>query len=282
MIYIIKASGEKERFNKNQVIATLLKAGASQKFANEVVAELVKKLYNEISSKEILKIILSLLEKQPEVWARYDLKRAIMSLGPSGFPFEEYFAQILKNYGYNVKVGQILKGKNITHEVDIVAHKVKKYMIECKYHNKRGIQTKSKDALYTYARFLDLKGSKNFDFPWLATNTKCSFGVKKYAKGVNMKITSWKYPKKGNLQELIMKKGLYPITILKSIGEKTKEKLYHAKIMIAKDLAGYNLDSLMKKTGLSAEMLKKIIDEANKIIGVYFSEQRKTEKVRGQ
>lgn len=267
MIHIIKASGEREKFNGRQIVETLLKAGASLEFANDVLKKLEEQIYEGITSKEILKKTLKLLEKNPDVWARYDLKRAIMSLGPSGFPFEEYFAQILKNYGYEVRVGDIMKGKKITHEVDIIAHKVKRYMIECKYHNRVGIHTKSKSALYTYARFLDLK--ENFDFPWLATNTRCSPDVLEYAKSVNMKITSWKYPVGESLQDLIMKKGLYPITILKSVKGADKEKLYEAKIMLAKDLAGQNLKKLAVKTGLSEVVLQGIVNEANKIVGVY-------------
>ena len=43
---------------------------------------------------------------------------------------------ILKEQGYSVKVGEIVKGKCVTHEVDVIAladhHH---FMIECKYHN---------------------------------------------------------------------------------------------------------------------------------------------------
>ena len=35
---------------------------------------------------------------------RYDLKRAIMSLGPHGFTFEEFFSQLLQNYDYETKI----------------------------------------------------------------------------------------------------------------------------------------------------------------------------------
>jgi predicted RecB family endonuclease len=55
-----------------------------------------------------------------------------MSLGPSGFLFEQFFSEILKNYGYKTKINVFLKGKIITHEIDIIAEKNKKYMIECK------------------------------------------------------------------------------------------------------------------------------------------------------
>ncbi len=58
------------------------------------------------------------------------------------------------------------------------------------------------------------------------------------------------------MQELIEAKGLFPITIFKTINEKTKEKLFKAKIVLAKDLTKYKIDGLIKKTGLNKNVLK--------------------------
>ncbi len=267
MTYITKASGKKERFDKKKIFKTVLKAGASEQFAEKIADKVEKKIYEGITTKKILEIGLKLLKDKPEIAARYDLKRAIMSLGPSGFPFEEFFSQILKNYGYETKVGNILNGKNINHEVDIVARKKFVYMIECKYHNALGIYTKSKVALYTYARFLDLKNNLKFKFdsPWLVTNTRCSLDAINYAKSVNMKITSWQYPKNESLQKLIEEKKLYPITMLKSVKGFVKKRLSQSKIVLAKSLIDNDLKELKKKTNLSEDILKKIVEEAHKI-----------------
>jgi len=182
-----------------------------------------------------------------------------MALGPSGFPFEQFFGDILKNYGYEVNVGNFMKGKIIMHEVDIIAKKEKSYMIECKYHNEPGTSTTLHPALYTYARFLDLRDKP--DMPWLVTNTKCSLDAENYARGVGLKITSWNYPKNKSLQKLINLKKLYPITILKSISDSTKEKLFLSKIVIAKNLLNYSAENLMKKTDLSEKEINKILEE---------------------
>ena len=40
--------------------------------------------------------------------------------------------------------------------------------------------------------------------------------------------------------------------------------------MLAKDLAGQNLKKLAVKTGLSENVLHEIVNEANKIVGVYW------------
>jgi hypothetical protein len=167
---VIKSSGEEERFNHRKIYSTVIDAGGSKKLAKEAVDE-VKKYYREgMETKKILKLLLDFLKKEPGVSPRYDLKRAIMSLGPTGFPFEDFFARVLEYHGYKTKTDRHLKGKVITHEVDIVAVKKKKWMVECKYHNENGTISRLHPAMYTYARFLDLSRQK-FDGGWLVTNT---------------------------------------------------------------------------------------------------------------
>jgi len=269
MVQILKADGTLEDFKKSKIEKTVLKAGGSKELAKEVSLNVAKKIKKGISTKEILKLTLKSLKKDPCVAKRYNLKRAIMLLGPHGFTFEEFFSQLLQNYGYKTKVGLHLRGKATTHEVDIIAENKKKYMIECKYHNRAGKHSNSKVAMYTYARFLDLHNYKKnkINQGWLATNTKCTPHAIEYAKGVGLKITSWKYASDNekNLQELIEFRKLYPITILSSVIGHIKEKLAQAKIVLAKDIITYNIHELKEKTGLKEKELRKVLDEANSI-----------------
>ncbi len=263
MKYLIKESGERERFDKKKIEHTCIKAGASRQLAKEIANKVEKRVYNGMRSRKVLRLILKLLKTNPEIALKYDLKRAIMSLGPDGYFFEEFFSQILQNYGYETSVGVFLKGKIIEHEVDIIAKKKLIAMIECKYHNHLGNYTKSKEAMYTYAKFLDLKSNKQnkIDYPWLVTNTKCSPHAKQYAKGVKLKITSWNYPNKESLQKLIENKKLYPITILKSVNNHIKDSLFKVKIVLAKDLLNRDINKLAKKTSIDERRLRKIISE---------------------
>lgn len=263
---VVKASGEFERFNSRKVYLGILRAGGSRGLARDTIVELKKKVKDCIATERILDIILTVLKREPDVAARYDLKRAIMSLGPHGFAFEVYFSQILEEYGFDTKTSNMIRGKRIMQEIDIIATKKYAYMIECKYHNKTGNYTGLKEAMYTYARFLDVK-KKKLDYSWLATNTHCSNKAIKYSKGVGQKITSWGYPKKGNLKDLIEKKGLYPITIIKYVSPEVKEQLYKAKIMLAKDLGKYSAKELSEKTGISEKMISKILIEVKEICG---------------
>ena len=263
-MYVIKSTGEKEAFNPGKIMRTLLRAGASKETANEIIRKVRSNAYNGIPTREILNSALDMLKgSNPGVCARYDLKRAILNLGPTGFPFEKFFAEVLKNYGYGVQTDRIIKGKLISHEIDVVAKKDRTYMVECKYHNAPGIYTDVKVALYVYARFLDLRDK--FDVPWLATDTNFSRSVIRYAEGVGMKLTSWKYPKKESLSEMITQKKLYPITVLKSVNNPIKIKLSQAGIMLTKNLIDIEINKLKRVTGLPINTLQKIVQEAKSI-----------------
>tara|TARA_Y100000310_G_scaffold282789_1_gene304282 strand:+ start:1377 stop:2195 length:819 start_codon:yes stop_codon:yes gene_type:complete len=270
MVQVLKADGTFEAFKKSKIEHTVLKAGGSKKFAKEIANKVAQRVHKGTSTRHILKYTLKLLRKHPHIEKKYDLKRAIMSLGPHGFTFEEFFSQVLKNYGYETKVGLILKGKATTHEVDIIAKKDKKYMIECKYHNRIGNNTNVRVVMYTYARFLDLNNNAKHKFNqgWLVTNTTCTPHAIEYSKGVGLKITTWNYASKGGktLQQLIMEKKLYPITILHSVRGRIKDKLAYAKIVLAKDILTDSFQELKKKTRLRNRDLKILFEEAKQVL----------------
>ena len=272
---IVKASGEKEKFSEKKLYQSLKRAKVQHSLADRVSKEIAKKISPGISSEEILNQVTSHLKKESPILAiRYSLKKAIMELGPTGFPFEGYVAEILKQYDYNTKVRKIVKGYCIDHEIDVVAEKEKKnFMIECKYHNSRGSHSDVKAALYVYARFLDVKSAWEqvpnhryfFHQVWLVTNTRCTSEAICYAKCVGLKIISWRYPKNESLEYLIEKKGLYPITVLLSLTKEAKEKLAEKQIVLAKDLLKYSIGNLVKITGLKSNIIKKLQEEAKKL-----------------
>ena len=239
-------------------------AGASKRLINETVFLVKSKIKQNTTTEEILNITLKNLKKEPGVAERYNLKRAIMNLGPTGFPFEEFIAEILRNYGYKTTTDMKLKGKVVYQEVDVIAEKDKKFMIECKYHNEPGTDTRLQPAMYTYARFLDLTQHK-FDQPWLITNTKCTSDAIGYARGVNLKITSWNFPREESLLRLITQKNLYPVTILFLTNE-IKEKLIMNKIVLLKTLTEKNLTELYKLTNIPIKELEKIQNKAREVL----------------
>ena len=119
-----------------------------------------------------------------------------MLMGPSGFNFESYIAQILEGHGYKIEsIRTKLKGRCVEHEIDLIAvspAEARRIMVECKYHNFSGAYTGLKDALYTHARFLDLNGGdkRQFDNEMLVSNTKISQDALQYAKCVEQHVLS--------------------------------------------------------------------------------------------
>lgn len=236
-IKIIKADGTTEYFSAEKVMGSLQRAGADYQTALRIVEEIKPKLYQYIPSFEIYRQIMALLKKsQQNIAERYDLKRAVMELGPTGYPFEKFFAEVLRVNGYETITNQIIMGHCVRHEVDIVANKEKdKFMIECKFHNQPGVRTDIKVALYVYARFLDVK-KEGFTVPWLVTNTKATQEVIAYAGCVGMKVTSWDYPMGESLRELIDKSGLHPVTAKVGLSQKQKQALLEQGVVFCRDL----------------------------------------------
>lgn len=279
---VTKASGEQEEFNPEKLKQTCMRAGAPEWLAGKVVAEVEKKLFEGISTKQILDIALSILDREmPRVAAKYDLKGAIMRLGPAGFEFENLIGELLREYGYNTKVHNIVRGFCIEHEVDVIAERIiggakETGMIECKYHNASGIFSGVKDVLYTYARFEDLQqGAKfskiGFTQCWLVSNTKFSSDVITYASCKNIVLIGWKYPERidsrnknavPSLKMMLDEKKLYPITALRTIDRNSQEKLAAAGLMFCKDLVRIKIEKLEADTGISRRKLKELITEA--------------------
>lgn len=274
---IIKASGEKQKFNKRKIYQSLKRAGAKPDLAEKVSQEVARNVRPGMGTEKILDQTFRCLQKEnPILAAKYNLKRAIMELGPTGFPFERYVAEILKEYGYAVKVGRIVKGYCISHEVDVIARKEKKhFMVECKYHNSRGARSDIKVALYVFARFLDVKKAwkrikgheKMFHQAWLVTNTRCTSQAVRYAKCVGLRIISWRYPRNKSLERLIEEKGLYPITILPSLTRYAKERLAEKRIILAKDLLKYSVNDLVRSFGIKPKVAKKLREETKELCG---------------
>ncbi len=230
---ILKANGNSEAFDPGKLEASLLRAGATEEAIDTIIEHVSEELYDGITTTEIYSHAFKLLkESKKPVAHRYSLRRALMDLGPSGFPFEDFVAELLRSTGLTAVTRQIVLGGCIPHEVDVVAWNEKKLlMIEAKFHNELGIKSDVKVALYMKARFDDLKenvfnyGGKDRKVTecWLITNTKFSSTAIHYGICKNLTMIGWNYPEKGNLQDLIEENKLFPITALTTLSETNKK-----------------------------------------------------------
>lgn len=259
-IVIIKADGRKAFFNPNKIIRTCRRAGANKAAGNRIVKKVRRQIYPGIKTRDIYKMVLSALDEETHGRAlkqRYQLKDAIMRLGKSGFMFEDYIGDILKNSGFEIKhVRKKIKGKCTVHEIDlIVTFENKKTLVECKYHSKHGVYTGLKESLYTHARFLDTVSYFNDEY--LICNTKVSQQAKKYAKCIDQHILSWRYPPNNSLEKIIERNHLYPITIL-NLHSGELESFSKHRIMLAKKLLDYTEHQLSKKMGINLKRIRNL------------------------
>ncbi len=223
--YIItKSSGEQEKFNEEKLHKHLKNVGVNPPLAEEAITDLENNLSKINSTDAIYHNISEFLRHHGTIdnYFNYSLRRAVAMLGPSGHPFEQLVSEVLNTQGFRTEVGVTVLGKCVTHEIDVVAAKENtQYFIECKFHNTTGTKTDIQVALYTYARFLDVKSAmeqthgqeKNY-LPWLVTNTKVTSEVFDYGDCNNLKVTAWYYPEGEGLRDMIMTSKLHPVTLL--------------------------------------------------------------------
>ena len=273
-IVIEKISGEQEHFNEKKLHNSLARVGVNHSEACKIIDELVTTYPHKITTEEIYRFIQNKLKNLNQKSAiRYSLKKALLMFGPTGFPFEEYVAEIFRHMGYKCRVGAIINGKCIEHEVDVYAQKGgEKIAIEVKFHNKQKFKTDVKTSLYIKARFDDLLAKNNL-FPntvnkgILLTNSHFTVNAKKYVSCVKtFDLIGWDYPSKYALRDLIEDNRIHPITCLPSLTRSESEILFNHKIFICRDLIKEK-DNL-KHIGIPADKIPKLLDESQMLCDI--------------
>lgn len=251
--FIYKADGRRVKFNENKILSTCMRAGASKQTAKRILKKVKSEVYKDMTSNDIYKKVLHAISQEKGLKAlhqRYQLKDAIMRMGPAGFAFENYVASILKYYDYQVTGKRSkINGRCAIHEIDLIGSKNgQKFLIECKYHSIRGAYTGLKESLYTHARYLDMM--PKFSGEIIFCNTQVSNHAKKYAKCIGQQFFSWRYPASNSLEKIIEKYNLYPITIL-NLSQNELRIFSESNMMVAKDLLRYDSTKIARMTGIS-------------------------------
>lgn len=270
-INITKASGQKVPFNKGKLKQSLLRSGATNEMADKIANEVIEMLVEGMSTRKIYKTAFRLLRNVSRpIAARYKLKQAIMELGPSGFPFEQFIGELLKHQGYKTQVGVIVKGHCVNHEVDVIAEKDKyHFMIECKFHNQQGYVCDVKIPLYIQSRFLDVETAwkqidghaEKFHQGWVVTNTRFTEDAAQYGRCMNMNLVGWDYPPNNALKDWIDDSGLHPVTCLTTLTQNEKQQLLDKNIVLCKTM--HHNHVLLQNIGIKQPRLQKVMDECS-------------------
>jgi hypothetical protein len=238
-LMVVKKSGEEEEYDEEKVMRSMRRVEVPEDLQPEVLSHIKTKFKDgHISTDEMFRHVLEYLEPRDRKSSlRFNLRQAIFELGPTGFPFEQYLARIFKIMKYNVTTDIIMNGDCVRHEIDLLLEKDNhRETVEVKFHNHHVVKTDVHVALYTYARFLDIKEKNNIDNVWLVTNTKLTTDAIAYANCKGMPVIAWNYPSKGNLQDLVEDPQMYPVTILSSLSSQEKKRLVEKNIVFCRDL----------------------------------------------
>ena len=234
-LVIIKADGTSEYFDPARLVTSLKRSGASEHVAERIADTITNTVAPGSSSKEIYTRAFALLRKEARpIAARYALRRALLELGPSGHPFEDFISHLYSAEGWQVETRKMIKGKCVTHEVDFYAsHPGQNVFIasELKYHNDPGYKTDLKVALYVKSRFDDIFTcdpsirSCPIDRGLLVTNTKFTSEAIAYAECSGIELLGWGYPTNNNLFTHMSRAKVYPITTLTEFSRAEKRIL---------------------------------------------------------
>ncbi len=270
---VVKAGGEVEEFQINKLIESLLRSGANREEAEEIGNIIKERMPDYVTTSLIYKYAKELLKKLNHSYAsRYSLKKAMLRLGPSGYPFERFFANLLNFYDFETHVDVVEEGKCISHEIDVLAFKKELVVaVECKYHSSSSRASDSKVAMYVNSRFKDLEEplkkkyrKDNFE-GWLVTNTRLTNEAKRFARCYNFKSIAWRYPEDGGLEKMIEEKHLFPITTLIGIKQSLLKTLLEHNIVLVRHLLATDEDTLLS-FGFEQRKIKQLKKQAENLI----------------
>lgn len=269
-IFIVNSQGETEVFSPKKVWRSARRAGATPRQAQAAVEKTTQQVVEGMSTQDIYTIILGVLGKEsPLVGMRLNLKKALQSLGPTGFPFERYIASLWRFYGYSTKTGIMWKGKCVPHEVDVEAREGQDTeLIECKYRAQAGGRLDLHDLMASWAYFYDigLANKAGHLHPLVITNNKLTSEAIAYGECMGLNMIGWRYPKDRGLEYIIESNKLYPVTILPSFKGYVAEVLKNKNILMVKDLLTINPQQLVKGQHLTQTSVDQLYKEARLIV----------------
>ena len=77
-VFVTKADGTRQLFDREKVVRTCLRMGASRKIAGEVAEKVEKRLYDGIPTRKILQMTFRLLRNyKPAIRHLFDLRRGL-------------------------------------------------------------------------------------------------------------------------------------------------------------------------------------------------------------
>ena len=268
-LLIRKQTGELEPFSHDKLVRSLVTSGASEDDVRGIIEDIESWFQDGMTSRKVYNRAFQLLKRNKgAAAARYKLKKAMMELGPTGYPFEILVGEVYRRLGYDVKVGQTLKGHCVTHEVDVVARKGNDlHFIECKYYQHTGKNANVQVPLYIRSRVDDLiryyQGLPEYAgvtfHGGIATNTRFTADAVSFGECTGLNLLAWDYPQGRGLKELVDLQRIFPITVLTRLQTAEKQALMAQDIVICRQLKE-NIH-ILTTLGLDERRIHKVAEE---------------------
>ena len=272
-ISVTKADGTRQLFDREKVIRTCLRIGASREVAETIAENIERNIHDGIKTRRILQMIFKQLsERNPAVDQLIDLRTALSLMQPKP-DFERFIQILLSEHGYTVVPNQIVRGKCVEHEIDAVARKDgKTYIVEVKHHVDHHTLTGLDTSRIARAVFEDITegfelglNTLEIDKAMIVSNTKFSEHAQRYAECRGIRHIGWSSPRDHNLRTMITEKKLYPITYIKGLDTKMMEKLSYKGMILLKQLTTKNPEELSRETGIPTATLNSIAERAKRV-----------------
>ncbi len=271
MINVTKPDGSRTPFDSGKIRRSLNRVKTAPALIEQIIEQVGKEIYDGIPTSKLYGIVFRILKtRQRSVAAKYNLKQAIMNLGPTGFPFEKFIAAVFQAEGFRTETGKILQGC-VRHEIDVIAEKGDlHYLMECKFHRLKRTPSDLKEALYIHARFLDienhLKSAANTRKKrkmWLVTNTRLTADAVTYGNCAGLGLLSWDFPAGNGLRERIDRTHLHPITCLTTLSAGEKKQILGKSVVVCREL--FAKPQTLSEIGIRQNKIGKIIAEVDAI-----------------
>jgi hypothetical protein len=269
-IFVTKADGSRQLFDKEKVVKTCLRMGANRRIANEVADKVEARVYDGMPTGKVLQLIFRLLRKHtPTIQHFLDLRKGL-SLMDSKPEFERFVQILLAHHGFEVTPNQIIKGRCVGHEVDAIARKEGvTYFVEAKHHSNYHTPTGLDESRIARAVLEDViegfevgENDLQIDRAMIVTNTRYSEHARRYGKCRDILQIGWSSPKTLALQNMIEEKKLYPLSCIKGLNSEVKMRLASLGIVLMKQLVDEEPSRIAMKTGVSRENIQRIIEKA--------------------
>ena len=270
-VLVQKANGEREPFHSQKLFSSLVNSGAEHDLADRITTHIAGTIREGDRTRDIYRrAFSSLRQAERPLAARYSVKHALLELGPSGYPFEDYLAELYRSLGYDTQTRVVVPGRCVTHELDLVAERGdERFIAEVKYHNKPGLKSDVKVTLYVHARFEDIAAravpgeGRTYGGHKIITNTKFTEQAQTYAACAGIDVIGWDYPRTGNLRELINGTGVHPISCMTSLTRAQKQALMEQGVVLCKQIR--ERAPLLESLGLSDRAAAAVLVESDSL-----------------